>query len=656
MLALATLWGALNLSAQNGPAANPTIIDLKQEREAITLVSTVWRFHPGNDLRWAQPSFDDRGWKVLNVGQDWDDQGYREEENQAWFRFTVVIPPNTPGLLMQMPSIHKNYQLFADGRKFGEVGGLPPAPSTATMGAKRVFTLPMTPTSEPQSVTIALRLWQSPDFLPSNRDRFGVVLMGEPDLLLAEFERSKSADFLGNHGLDFTSSVIWTTIAIAGLIFFLLTRRNLYLWIALHGLAVVFLNVELQASRHFAWRLDADLAFVVCGDILSGFCYTMFVAGVLELRKSRWIYLSIALAVAAELSTLLVSAHVPNAWAIAEALFAILMTASQSILLGLLFLGGRKGITEAKVLFVPFALHLAFNTLDNVGYTLPSLKIPFGPLLLRIENIVLLTAPFQVTSRDLVETLMLFAYPAVMVFLFARISHEEQRLSTALKAAREIQNSLVPARRSEYGQLRAEIAYLAAEEVGGDFCQILPGQDGSVLAIVGDVAGKGLKAAMVGSIAVGALRSMAGESVTPAMLLTRLNDVMVRNQEHVFITCLCLEITPAGTITIANAGHLAPYLNGKEMACDSGLPLGLMVGFPYGQVQSTLPDRARVTLISDGVVEAQSKSRELFGFDRTLEISGQTAGEIAGAAQRFGQADDITVLTLDWTASQVHAL
>jgi serine phosphatase RsbU (regulator of sigma subunit) len=57
-----------------------------------------------------------------------------------------------------------------------------------------------------------------------------------------------------------------------------------------------------------------------------------------------------------------------------------------------------------------------------------------------------------------------------------------------------------------------------------------------------------------------------------------------------------------------------------------------------------------LTFMSDGVVEARSAAGELFGFDRTREISNQTAGQIADAAAHFGQEDDITVLTVRLSA------
>jgi len=77
------------------------------------------------------------------------------------------------------------------------------------------------------------------------------------------------------------------------------------------------------------------------------------------------------------------------------------------------------------------------------------------------------------------------------------------------------------------------------------------------------------------------------------------------------------------------------------------LPLGLSPSAMYEENTVTLEPTDRLTLLSDGVVEAQSAAGELFGFERTLQISADSAQSIAEKAQRFGQTDDITVLTLE---------
>jgi serine phosphatase RsbU (regulator of sigma subunit) len=103
------------------------------------------------------------------------------------------------------------------------------------------------------------------------------------------------------------------------------------------------------------------------------------------------------------------------------------------------------------------------------------------------------------------------------------------------------------------------------------------------------------------------------------------------------------------------AGHLSPYLDGTEIAVEAGLPLGILPGITYGEGVFQLLDNSRLTLLSDGVVEARSGSGELFGFERTCQVSQLAASEIADRAHQFGQEDDITVITLDWRAGVLAA-
>jgi serine phosphatase RsbU (regulator of sigma subunit) len=168
--------------------------------------------------------------------------------------------------------------------------------------------------------------------------------------------------------------------------------------------------------------------------------------------------------------------------------------------------------------------------------------------------------------------------------------------------------------------------------------------------VLGDVSGHGLKAAMTVSMIVGTLRTSAEYCSGPAQLLGSLNRRLYGRTEG-FATCLALTITPSGKITLANAAHPNPYLNGTEVQTDPNLPLGLSLDVEYSEISIELPPDQRCTLVTDGVVEAaRATTRELFGFERTQAISTRSATSIAEAARNFGigapQADDITVLTI----------
>jgi serine phosphatase RsbU (regulator of sigma subunit) len=125
-----------------------------------------------------------------------------------------------------------------------------------------------------------------------------------------------------------------------------------------------------------------------------------------------------------------------------------------------------------------------------------------------------------------------------------------------------------------------------------------------------------------------------------------MNQRMLARSRGGFTTCLVLRVDANGTTTLANAGHLAPYLDGRELPIENGLPLGLAESSTYPESTGRLENGATLTLMTDGVVEARARNGELFGFDRTASIATLRAEHIANTATAFGQEDDITVVTI----------
>jgi serine phosphatase RsbU (regulator of sigma subunit) len=180
-----------------------------------------------------------------------------------------------------------------------------------------------------------------------------------------------------------------------------------------------------------------------------------------------------------------------------------------------------------------------------------------------------------------------------------------------------------------------------------------------MLIVVGDVSGKGLQAAMNASTLVGALRNELSHD--PAVVLNRLNNVLIgatagpgaaygEKGAASFATCVCARVYPDGTMTIANAGHLHPYRDGREMDLAADLPLGVIGDIQYEQATFQLDVGDRLIFLSDGVVEASNAQGELFGFERTQQVSNESARYIAQTAKRFGQTDDITVVSMYFAA------
>ena len=152
---------------------------------------------------------------------------------------------------------------------------------------------------------------------------------------------------------------------------------------------------------------------------------------------------------------------------------------------------------------------------------------------------------------------------------------------------------------------------------------------------------------MLVALLVGAIRTGAQFKADPVVLLDALNKRLV-GRGDAFATCLALRIDVDGSVTLANAGHLAPYLNGEALSIEGSLPLGMMEKPEFSLLRFELRAEDRLMLLSDGVAEAMDTKGNLFGFDRVQELLRTTtsAAEIANAAQAFGQEDDISAISV----------
>ena len=292
------------------------------------------------------------------------------------------------------------------------------------------------------------------------------------------------------------------------------------------------------------------------------------------------------------------------------------------------------------------ALCLVLGVASFVWFAVELTNIPqLGlPNLFRAWELQLLDIRGVVTACVLIALL-------VLLFRDQRLVTEERStLAGEMQAAQDIQQAQVPASLETLPGFQIAVAFRPVREVGGDFysCRVL--SDNRLRILLGDVSGKGAAAAMTAAVLTGAAQERQIES--PAELLKLLNRVMAGMKIQGFATCLCAEISADGKLTVANAGHLAPYCGGEEMALDSDLPLGISRTEAYTEKTYQLSPGDALTFLSDGVVEARSTG-ELFGFDRARSISAQSAEQIADAAQDFGQQDDITVLTLSFAPAEV---
>ena len=617
--------------------AAPAQVDASHWHSGTVDIGHGWREHDGDNLGWAQPNFDDTQWQTVDL----DDMG-EAQPGWHWFRLYVKLATGHPHLQLLLAGGNGTYELYIDGQRANGPQLLPFY--EVTRPTEQVIDVP----DGTAGLELALRTRATKTYGYYHLPLFLNASLGTPGAIENERAAMQSARLYS--AVPTTAMNLLVILAGIGALALYRAQRGHpeYRWL---GFYLLLLGI----SNGLAYNSQAGTIPLAWNDCLGDpliYAFTIlqieFTFSFAGQRVGRlWRVYEWLLPAPLILMVLMVAGKVSgDPYSLTEA--AVILPAGL-LLPMLLFVWYRRGNREAGWLILPSLLPVATQALFDVGFV----AIYLGWERLTILDNPIPLGPVSLQLSDVGDFLFVLAIGVVMFFRFTRVSREQARSAAELQAAREIQQRLVPASLPRVAGYALEAVYLPAEEVGGDFYQVLEQGDGATLIVVGDVSGKGLKAAMTGTLAIGALQSLAQENLAPEQILARLNVQLVASSDGGFVTCLCVRITANGRVTAANAGHLSPYRNGDEVAIDSGLPLGVAAETAYVETSLLLVAGDTLTFLSDGVVEARSAEGELFGFDRTRAISTQAAAEIAGAAQHFGQKDDITVLTLGFAGVAV---
>jgi phosphoserine phosphatase RsbU/P len=629
---------SLSLFLCAAPGLHAQTFNLQTGREPVASLDGLWRFHTGDNPAWADPNFDDSQWPLLRSDMDWSQQGYKNYGGFAWYRFTVVVPDGSGKWSIDLGPMETGYQLFVDGHLAGSFGPILNSLNYAT--SSRVFAISPAASSGLRTFHIAIRAWHLPawaDFAPGGF--YSSSYFGDSRLIAQRAETARSLQWNGFVN-EYTYAVLGTLVGLVVLVLFFFRREEReYLWFALLLLANA-IDIGLFISRDLA-LIPLPVFDFIDGLVQSAalFAALAFFSVVLRAPRSRTWWLVAALLFLSPLTVFLYFFQISSVGIASLVQTLAVLPATFWILVTLLKRALQRD-RDALILLVPTLLWQGFPFIDSIlvitwqlGWQRWAAHWTFP----------LLTKPFVLMPGPAVGTIFIFALLLFLIRRFSLARQEETRLSSELESAHSIQSLLFPAKPPVTPGFAIESVYLPASEVGGDFFQIMPANDGSLLVVVGDVSGKGLKAAMTVGAIIGALRGCPVRE--PAAVLAHLNRVL-HGQITGFVTCTAALIAANGNMTLANAGNHPPYRNGQELDVESGLPLGITPDADYSETACQLNPNDRLTFVSDGVVEATNERRELFGFHRTQAVSTQSASAIAEAAKQFGQNDDITVLTL----------
>ena len=650
------------ISAQDTPAAPvkavPTLA-LTGLGEGLADLDGLWQFRLGDDPTWAAPGFDDSGWAQIKADQPWGAQGYPAATGYGWYRRHIRITEQagvSPDIALLIPAVDDLYAVYWNGTLIGQNGKFPPHASWYLTQPAPTFGL-----GEVQEGVLAVRVWKSALASGDVADLGGFEAVPEIGSSRAIAARKAALDFtwLRSNQFVFGLDSLYFLVTVLSLLAWFRDRSQWMLfWMA--GYASIPVVRLILAGLRLPWSFAVAEGILQFAIMFQDISLWFLLLWLLKLQENRTLVrftrnVAIVFAIAFSVDGLVILAWGVESWGrslqVADAVLTVVFTPLEIIPLIIVAVAviqrKRLHLEHSRILVAVFAF------LAEMTYVLQNLSGQFKRFTHWTLDDRIVAALFTVNgnpinARLLTGTLLLIA----IIYAVVRYSVDERRRQAALEQefqnARELQQVLVPDALPSVPGFTVTSAYRPAQQVGGDFFQIIPLEGGATLVILGDVSGKGLKAAMAVSLIVGAVRALADDYPTPAQLLTQLNRRLYGRMQGGFATCLILLLRSDSSCVLASAGHPAPFLNKREIELPGALPLGVSVNTTYMQTDLSIRPGDHLALYTDGLLEARSNTGEIYSFERleSLFAKKPSAAEATEAAVNFGQDDDITVLTL----------
>jgi hypothetical protein len=652
------LWGAAPAPTATPGSAAPLVVT--ELGKATVPVGGLWAFHPGDDLAWARPGYDDGGWARIRAGETWEQQGFRNLTGFGWYRRRIVVDAGTNPdwtMALMLPSVGDAAQVYWNGRLAGSYGRVYPHPVWYGEPQWKEFVL-----GRPVSGVLAIRVWKAPyayESFPDMGGLTGAPLMGDAEALTG-LKIVQEHEWLRSNLYGLGVALLSTVVGLFSLLAWLRDRRQWMLfWLAVYALRPLALLLVLLPGSSWAVGYGA-VGTVISAEDAALWFLLLYLLGLAE-NRSLGVWTRVFAVTTVVLQLLEASLQFFD-WTRAPGFFlhadvaltvpSLVLEAYPFVLVGLAL---RRRLDPARWMVAIFAalsdLYTSADSITGLGERWTHWTI---------DNVI--RAPLITVAGNglnfgtISDSLLLVAIVYAVWRYQAEQSRKQSVLDEEFRNAQELQQVLVPESLLAVPGYRVSSAYRPAQIVGGDFFQIMAAGEGegAALAVVGDVSGKGLKAAMTVALIVGALRTLAETTGDPAKLLEGLNRRLHGRLKGGFATCLAVRLEANGECVATSAGHLPPLLNGDEVSLPGALPLGMVAEAEYATTLIRMRAGDRLTLYTDGLPEARSAEGELFGFERVqaLAAAEPDAESVAAAAAKFGQEDDVTVVTVAREAAE----
>jgi len=633
-----------------------------------------WRFHPGDDPSWAEATFDDSGWELVDPRMPPGNLPRGGWPGVGWFRRHLRVEPALWGKPLALTVLEAGAaEVYLDGELLYRYG---------TVGTGGKAEVPF-----------------------EGRDPRVVVFSARPDQMVAVRYSCASARSLTGSGFDIgfvlaladanpaiaerAAYVRWSSLLQA-------TFTALAVFLALLHLALYWFYPRVRENLFYALCMAAFAVIVYCG--FQG-AHTTSAAGLLLLQR-----LSTSSVFAAILFGLLAfyarrTKPFPRTWKAFTVVGVALMVASLfepdpfaglvwylyfaamigeivrvelshrtiaregsgTLLVGLVILAGATGlqvlinldvigpIAGVRNVYIVGMLGLAVTLSLSLAHTLARTSLHLERRLVEVETLSgqILEQERTAHARELQSRLL---------------EAENTRKSKELEEGRALQLSMLPLSVPDVEGLDIAVMMATATEVGGDYYDFRPGPDGSLVIAVGDATGHGVAAGIMVTAVKAVLATIGGEQNLPTMLSECDRVVRGMNIKPLHMCLSVARVTPrAVAICSAAMPPVLIYRAGSgevEELGVGGLPLGGRLSPVYQELSAPLAPGDTLLFATDGFHEVQDANGKELGFERAAEAlrgaAGESAGEVvkqlmaavANWRREREQADDITFVAV----------
>ncbi|MCP5062739.1 MAG: SpoIIE family protein phosphatase [Ignavibacteriae bacterium] len=621
-------------------------------KEKSISIDGLWRFHSGDNIKWASPTFDDSNWDTLNSQMNLDSIPTGTWKGIGWFRKVIKVSPNLTDSLIALRMEHYGAsQIYLNGKsvhKFGKIG--------KNLEEEEIYQPWRIPTAiqldSNQTLTIAVRYSNQKAIEDIKWYKRWFKKVGF-NLSFADVNK-KIKDTVQGTGISFAVNfgITGLVLSLSILYFFLFIfysrrKENIYYSFFNLFIALVFATSMLRTLVHsnltilYLYSIIATIAVVFIFTSYLGFLYTIFYE---KMPKPFWFFVSTAVAILFSLFF-----YVPKSIIKIVVPAFIFVSTLEGLRIIILALKRKKDnawvIGVGVIIFVILVITVFMLTLLEVGNinSITGVVLFFiGLISLPLSMSIYLARDIAKTNKDLEKQLITVQdlsakelehqKKAAKLELQAEKERvENERKTKELEEARQLQLSMLPKELPNLPHLDIAVYMQTATEVGGDYYDFHIGMDGILTTVIGDATGHGLNA---GTVVTATKSLFSTHANNPDILFTFSEMTRVLKGMKLRMLSMCLSIVKikGNQLTISSAG-IPPALiyrsstNEIEEFLIKGMPLGVKNGFPYEIRTTEISPGDTILLMSDGFPELFNKEKEMFGYDKVKNIFGEVTGK-----------------------------